>query len=475
MFSSRTSLLARLLPLAVVPLAVVSLTGTAGQAAAVNGTITVGRAATAQRIDGLGFSEAFQRAAVIHGLNGLSQAKQREVVDLLFSRTRGAGASILRLGIGSSADSVYDHMPSIAPTSPGSPTAKPAYVWDRDDGGQVWLAKQARAYGVERFYADAWSAPGYMKDNGTDINGGTLCGLTGTSCATGDWRTAYANYLVQYATFYGKEGIKITDLGFTNEPNWTTGYASMRFTPAQAAEFVKVLGPIAKKAGIELACCDAVGYSSAVEYSNAITADPQAARWVSTHTGHAYGSPWVAPLPSGGKPAWMSEWGPSGSTWNESWDDGSGYDGMTIARHINDTLTLGKANGYVYWLGASVGATRSLIQLDGDAYHVSKRFWAFAAFSRFIRPDARAVTVTTDLPGLQVSAFRNVGGERVLEVLNTGTAELAATLAVGGGHGTAYRTDATHSLTVTDSVTRTGSHLTGRFPPRSLTTVVLQG
>lgn len=56
---------------------------------------------------------------------------------------------------------------------------------------------------MTRFYADAWTAPGYMKTNGTDADGGTLCGLAGATCASGDWRRAYANYLVQYARFYG--------------------------------------------------------------------------------------------------------------------------------------------------------------------------------------------------------------------------------------------------------------------------------
>src|SRR5690606_5035834 len=129
---------------------------------------------------------------------------------------------------GSSSDEVYDHMRSIQPEDPGGPDAEPQYVWDGYDGGQVWLAQQAQAYGVERFYADAWSAPGYMKTNGDNANGGELCGLPGTDCEE-DWRQAYADYLVQYAKFYEQEGVEITDIGFTNEPDYTTSYASMRF------------------------------------------------------------------------------------------------------------------------------------------------------------------------------------------------------------------------------------------------------
>ena len=109
----------------------------------------------------------------MRGSQGLPEHKQREVLDLLLSRRAGAGLSILRLGVSAGSN-------SIQPTDPGGPNAMPKYVWDGDDGGQVWLAKQAKAYGVNRLYADAWSAPGHMKTDGDRNNGGSLCGLSGT-------------------------------------------------------------------------------------------------------------------------------------------------------------------------------------------------------------------------------------------------------------------------------------------------------
>ncbi|MFF9026572.1 hypothetical protein [Streptomyces iakyrus] len=45
---------------------------------------------------------------------------------------------------------------------------------------------------------------------------------------------AYADHLVQYAKFYAREGIRINDLGFTNEPDWAATYDSMRLTPGTA-------------------------------------------------------------------------------------------------------------------------------------------------------------------------------------------------------------------------------------------------
>ena len=52
------------------------------------------------------------------------------------------------------------------------------------------------------------------------MNGGYLCGTTGHSCSSGDWRKAYAHFLVQYVKFYAERGMPVTQLGFLNEPDF---------------------------------------------------------------------------------------------------------------------------------------------------------------------------------------------------------------------------------------------------------------
>jgi glucosylceramidase len=439
------------------------VTAPAAQAAT---TATVDGTRQHQQIDGFGFSEAFGRAEIMHGSQGLPAAKQRELLDRLLSPSTGAGLSILRLHIGSTTAS------SIQPTNPGGPTATPRYVWDHDDESQVWLAKEAKAYGVKRFYANAWSAPGYMKTNGDEANGGTLCGVPGASCASGDWRRAYANYLVQYAKFYAQEGITINDLGFTNEPDYTTTYSSMRFTPAQAVDFVKVLGPIAAAAGLKVTCCDSFGWNQQKTYSSAVEADATARGIVATHTGHTYASQITGPLPTS-KRTWMSEWNPNGTTWNENWDDGSGYDGLTIARAVHTALTTGNVNAYVYWYGASTGTTRGLIQMNGTDFRVSKRLWALANYSRFIRPDATRIGSSTSDGNLLLSAFRNTDGSVAVVALNTANTANTVSYAlknVAGTTATPYLTNATGNTTAQSPVRVTGGAFTATVPARSLIT-----
>lgn len=176
-------------------------------------SITVNLDETYQTMDGFGFSQAFGRANDLYNLKG---SLRTYALDLLFSTTTGAGMSILRnrIGSGGSGD-------SIEPNSPGSPSGNPTYVWDGSDTNQVWVSQQAKAYGVKNFYADAWSAPGFMKTNGNEANGGYLCGVSGESCSSGDWKQAYANLIVQYIKDYQSEGIDINYVGFLNEPDFT--------------------------------------------------------------------------------------------------------------------------------------------------------------------------------------------------------------------------------------------------------------
>ncbi|GAA4448273.1 glycoside hydrolase family 30 protein [Phytohabitans houttuyneae] len=447
--------------------------------------INVDQSVRHQAIDGFGFCEAFQRATIMRGSRGLPPAKQREVLDLLLSTTHGAGFSILRLGIGSSGDEVYDHMRSIAPISPGGPEAPMKYEWDADDSGQLWLAQRAAEYGVRQYYACAWSAPGYMMSNGKDTGGGFLNGLPGTPQGQPDWRARYAEYLLEYVRCYRREGIEITHLGFTNEPDLflvkrpdEIHYAAMRMDYAQVVDFVKVLGRAVERSDlpVSIVCCDAMSWAQQARYTAAIEADPEAAARVAVHAGHNYAEPARSRLPTARK-TWMSEWEPDvgGNTWIPGWDTGNRSDGIQLANDIHDALTAANVSGYIYWLGASVGGTRALIQLDGARYHVSKRLWAMAGYSRFIRPEAVRVEATADDSTVKVSAFVNPAGPVVVNLINGG-AERPARFGSLGRHATegvtAYVTDEARSMAPV-SVDWSDGGPAVLLPARSLTTLVL--
>ena len=269
-------------------------------------------------------------------------------------------AATLALAALSSADDVYDHMESIEPVSPGSPSAPAHYVWDGSDNSQVWLSQQAMRYGVRQIYADAWSAPGYMKTNGSDSRG-----------------------------------------GYTSQP-------TSPLTPA--------------------------------------------------------------------RPSWESEWADFGA-WDPAWDDGTAGDGYTWAGNVMGTLTSGGASAFLYWWGASSSTANSgLIRLQGDSYQTSSRFWALAAFSRFIRPGAVRVAASSGGPGITTAAFLNTGGSTVAELLNTTASPVTTDLDLQklSASGTAREYVTNGGDSVTQVASAPASRRIGvQLPARSLVTVVV--
>lgn len=71
-----------------------------------------------------------------------------------------------------------------------------------------------------------------------------------------------------------------------------------------------------------------------------------------------------------------------------------------------------------------------LILVDSTSYEVAKRFWAFAHYSRLIRPGATRIGVTSSSPALLATAFVNVDGSIVVNVINT--AATPTTISVSG-------------------------------------------
>ena len=241
--------------------------------AAAADTATINGATTYQTMTGFGASEAFGEASTV--MNA-SASVQQQALGLLYSPTSGAGLTMLRNEI--SADSGS----TIEPSAPASPTAAPAYASlasISQDAGQLWFAQQIKAdYGVTNVFADAWSAPPFMKTNDSASGGGAVCGLPGATCSSGDWRQAYANYLVQYAKDYAAAGDPLTYIGPENEANLSTSYDSMQLSPAQTASFLDVLGPALASSGLstKMECCATEGWDYAQQYASAIEADPTA-------------------------------------------------------------------------------------------------------------------------------------------------------------------------------------------------------
>jgi O-glycosyl hydrolase len=409
-----------------------------------------------QEVDGFGCSQAFQRAQDIFGKQGLSANNTKYVLDLLFSEEHGAGFAILRNGIGSSNSSASNFMNSIEPLSPGSPSAAPQYVFNHNDSGQFPLAQQAYTRDLKTLYGNAWSAPGYMKTNNDENHGGYLCGVTNTNCSSGNWMQAYADYLVQWARFYQESGVRVTNIGFLNEPQFAASYAGMLSNGTQAADFIRVLARTIKSSGLDLKinCCDGIGWKQQEAMLPGLLAGPDPAiNYLSVITGHGYNSPPNFQLSTDLK-TWQSEWADLTGKFTPYtfYENGAEGEGMTWAKNIQVAFVNANVSGFLYWIGAENSTTNSgLINMIGDSVIPSKRFWAFAQFSKFARPGARRVKATISNSPLTVSSFLNLDGKIATQVLNNATTGYNIDLKVTGYTSNSlvrtYLTNNAHNLT----------------------------
>jgi len=446
--------------------------GVTGQA-----TVTINAAKHYQRIAGFGVSEGFGQAETLMSAPG---SVQKQVLSLLYSPTRGAGLTILRNEI--SADKGF----TIEQKAPSSPNGKPSYLTLAEvdqDQGQLWFAKQIRAdFGVSDVFADAWSAPRFMKTNHAAINGGAVCGVPGARCKSGDWRRAYADYLVQYAKEYAAAGVPLTYVGPENETTIAPPQDSMIMSPAQTASFMRVLGQALARSGLSTRaeCCASINWNVAQRFAAAIETDRQANTATALFTSHGYFVALDSPLRGWSKPVWQTEWAPFGTDpFDPAWDDGSPNAGFTWAQNIYTGLTAANLGAFLYLWGANTSTTTitgpntGLVDVSGDRVATSGRLWAFAGYSRFIRPGAVRIGTTTSNAGLEVSAFRNSDGSTAVIVLNSTHGRQVASFSLRGldaAHVTPYLTDTSHDLSAQTPITVRNSTFTAIVPPRSLIT-----
>ncbi|KAK3051737.1 hypothetical protein LTR09_007037 [Extremus antarcticus] len=444
----------------------IAATGLALAAISQAATVSVDPQTEFQTYDGTGCSEAFERSLYVHELDA---AHQTEVLDLLFTE-KGAGFTIFRNGIGSTPNQNSDFMKSIAPKAPASNDSELNYIpLPRNDQYQGWLSKQAKARGVNYIYADAWSADGYMKTNNTDFYGGQLCGVYNTSCESGDWRQSYADKLVHYIQDYAAQGIHIDYVGFLNEPDLSTPYASMEATGRQAADFIKILAPTLEELAL----------------TPRLLARAGQAKNLGLVTSHGYSSYPGAPFKTKLK-TWQTEWStfdPLNYNWYTA--GGAQSDGLTWANNIRNSFGTSNVTGFLYWWGAAEknDTNEGLIYINTTSPEVvrpTKRLWAHAHFGKqFIRQGATRIGATSSSANLNVTAFANTDGTTAVQVINNGDASQQVSIELPNLSGATVATFFTNQdndlLEGTATVGKAGKKAKATVPGRSLLSFYVSG
>lgn len=121
-----------------------------------------------------------------------------------------------------------------------------------------------------------------------------------------------------------------------------------------------------------------------------------------------------------------------------------------------------------------------LIKVDNSTstYEVAKRLWAFANWSRFVRPGATRVGSSGGGGGVKTAAFRNVDGSIAVVAISSGASAASVTIKItGAGAGAAapktveaYVSDNTHNCEKTAATVADDGTITGSVAGRSITT-----
>ncbi|KAM0700409.1 hypothetical protein Q7P35_012130 [Cladosporium inversicolor] len=369
-----------------------------------------------QTMIGGGCSGAFGIACDQFGAAGLSPTNQQEVTKTLFDENIGALSIVRNL---------------------------------------IQSTKQALKYNPDLFvYADAWSAPGCMKSNKNESDGGLICGVRGSNCSA-DWRQAYADYLIQLVRFYKeKENVTISMLGAYNEPDFNPGYySSMLSDGYQAKDFLEVLYPTVKKAFPELkvACCDATGARQLRDILYQLNR---------IGGGNLYDE--AQEFNTLGQPNLETEWADGTGAWNANWDvTGQLAEGFQWAINMYNAFTRSSTSGYTHWwCTQNTTGDNALIRLSANSYTVSARLCGFAGYFRFARPGSVRVDASSEAEDIYVSSFVNANGTVAVPVVNA--AHFAQRVRVESrglgrlSRGSAYLTDNAHNVSLAGRFEITG-------------------
>lgn len=240
--------------------------------------IEVDSASKFQTMDGFGFALTGSSAYVI---NKLPAAEKANLLQELFgSGPNSISISYLRISIGASDLSPevfsYDDMPA-GQTDPTLAN----FSLSKDTVDLIPLLKEILLINPNiKIMGSPWSAPVWMKDNGSSIGG---------SLQT-QYYSVYAQYFIKYLQAMKAKGINIDAVTVQNEPQHGGNNPSMVMSAGQQGDFVKNhLGPAFQAAGITTKIIIWDHNCDNPNYPLTILGDPAAKAFIDGTAFHLYG------------------------------------------------------------------------------------------------------------------------------------------------------------------------------------------
>lgn len=179
-----------------------------------------------------GFGGAFTESSA-YLLNKLSEPNRKKIMEAYFSE-EGANYSLTRTHINSCDFSLKHYAYAMVD---GDKNLEHFSIEEDKKNNLIPMILEAKSISKEGFkiIASPWTAPPWMKDNKSWINGKLLP----------EYNATWALYFSKYIDAYKKEGIDIWGLTVENEPHGNGGnWESMLYSPKEMTDFVQNhLGP----------------------------------------------------------------------------------------------------------------------------------------------------------------------------------------------------------------------------------------
>ena len=372
----------------------------------------------------LGIGGAFTDASA-ETFYKLSPEKQKEFIRMYFDEKDGIGYSFGRANMNSCdfSSDMYTYVEE------GDKSLKTFNI-SHDLKYKVPFIKEAMSAtnGKMKLFVSPWSPPAFMKDNNNMLQGGKLMP---------EYRQVWADYFVKFIQAYEKAGVPVWGLSVQNEPMAKQTWESCIFTAEDEVNFIKnYLGPTLHKNKMQSKKLIAWDHNRDLLYHRAQTLlhDKKAAKYI---------------------------WG-IGFHWYEVWNGGRQYDNVKRVKeafpatnlllteacnypfdwNTFDQWTWGEQygenmiqdfnNGAVAWTDWNIlldetGGPNHVknfcfapvhAKTGENSIHPMNSYYYIGHFSKFIRPGAKRVAVSSNRAQLLTTGFRNTDGSVVVVVMN---------------------------------------------------------
>ncbi len=354
-------------------------------------------------------------------------------------------------------------------------------------------------------FATPWEPPSNIRENGAGQRAGAKYHLNKNNYA------AYAQHLNDFGNYMKSNGAPLYSISVQNEPDFASEWT--RWSTDETTDFLanyadritsaKVMSPESFQYSPSGASWIAGG-DGGKKYYEKILNNAKAFANCDLFGTHFYGTTrdWMdyPALENSGKEIWMTEVYVPGSDYQNAniWTgkDKVGVDdagAINVAVNIHNGMVVGNMSAYVWWyikryyslIGQQYtqkernwrDAWRPTVEVmsASEAGKVTKRGYALAQYSKWVRPGYRRTEVTEQPQNnVLVSAYKGENNKVVIVAINKGSSEVNQQFEISGQTITSavrYRTTGSENLAET-KMSPSGSGFNSQLPANSVSTYV---